>query len=108
MSMNIWVGGERAGWLALTPRQASMRLTGRVLPPFEGRGIATAAIALACRIASSTVGVAVIYALVPSDFGAAQRVLEANGFACADLLAEPLRFELDTATAPRKHVSDGH
>jgi hypothetical protein len=108
MRFDICVAGQRAGWITLTRRQAGLRLTGQVLQSFEGRGIATAAVAIACRIVYSTLGMTVIDALVPGDLGAAQRVLEANGFTCADLLVEPLVFQIDMAAAPAGHNSRSH
>lgn len=100
MRFDVLVGGERAGWLELGGPGEVLRLTGEVLPGFRGRGVATAAVALACGIAYSRMGSSVLEAFVPSGVGAAHRVLEANGFSVADLREEPLRFELNLTTWP--------
>jgi GNAT superfamily N-acetyltransferase len=95
MRFDILVGTEPAGWLELTGPGEVLRLSGEVSEGFRGRGVATAAVAVACRIAYSITGTRVLEALVPNGLGAAHRVLEANGFSVADLRAEPLRFELN-------------
>ena len=95
---DILVGRECAGWLELAGTREVMRLTGEVSERFRGRGVATAAVGAACRIAYSTMGTSVLEAFVPNGLGAAHRVLEANGFSVADLRDEPLRFELDRTT----------
>jgi RimJ/RimL family protein N-acetyltransferase len=95
---HVVLGEEYAGWLQLTGDGEVVRLSGEVFPPYRGRGVATAAVATACRIVQITMRTAVLEAFVPSALGAAHRVLEANGFTVADLRAEPLRFELDLAT----------
>ena len=98
MRFDILVGRERAGWLELAGPREVLRLSGEVLEGFRDRGVATAAVAVACRIAYSTNGTRVLEVLVPNGLGAAHRVLEANGFSVADLREEPLRFELNLTT----------
>jgi ribosomal-protein-alanine N-acetyltransferase len=95
---DILVRRECAGWLELTGTPEVMRLSGEVSERFRGRGVATAAVAAACRIAHSAMGTKVLEACVPNGLGAAHRVLEANGFSVANLREEPLRFELDLTT----------
>ena len=102
MRFDILVGKERAGWLELAGAGEVLRLTGEVLEQFRGRRVATAAVALACRIAYSVTETSVLEAFVPNGLGAAHRVLEANGFSVADLREEPLRFELDLTTWSRR------
>jgi RimJ/RimL family protein N-acetyltransferase len=98
---DIIVGRECAGWLELAGTREVMRLSGEVSERFRGRGVATAAVAAACRIAYSTMETSVLEAVVPNGLGAAHRVLEANGFSVADLRDEPLRFELNRTTWSR-------
>ena len=95
---DILVGRKRAGWLELAGTLEVMRLSGEVSGGFRGRGVATAAVAAACRIAYSAMGTKVLEACVPNGLGAAHRVLEANGFSVANLREEPLRFELTVST----------
>lgn len=90
----IIVGRECVGWLKLSGGPRVTRLTGEVFAPFRGRGVATAAVAIACRVADATTETRVLEAFVPGGLGAAHRVLEANGFAVADVREEPCRFEL--------------
>jgi RimJ/RimL family protein N-acetyltransferase len=101
MRFDILIGRECAGWLELAGPPDVLRLTGEVWERFRGRGVATSAVAVACRIAYSVMETSVLEVFVPNGFGAAQRVLEANGFSVADLWEEPLRFELDLATWSR-------
>lgn len=89
--------GQEAGWIELTGSGPVRRLTGEVFPRFVGRGVATAAVHVACRISHSAMAVAGLEALVAGRSAQAHRVLEANGFICADLRREPLLFELDLA-----------
>lgn len=98
MRFDILVGSEWAGWLELSGPREVLRLSGEVSEGFRGRGVATAAVAVACRIAYSGLGTRVLEAFVPNGLGAAHRVLEANGFSVADLREEPLRFALNLTT----------
>ncbi len=86
---------ERLGWLTFTPDGTTLRMEGAVDVRFRGAGVATAAVRLACQVvgAGRAGDVArTVKALVPADWGAAQRVLEANGFTCTDVTADPLSF----------------
>ena len=98
MRFDILVGGERAGWLELAGPPDVLRLSGEIFEGFRGRGVATAAVAVACRIAYSARETRLVEAFAPNGLGAAHRVLEANGFSVADLREEPLRFELNMTT----------
>jgi hypothetical protein len=95
MRFDILVGSTCAGWLELAGPGVVLRLSGEVSEGFRGRGVATAAVGVACRIAYSAMETRVLEAFVPNGLGAAHRVLEANGFSVADLREEPLRFELN-------------
>ena len=101
MRFDILIGRECAGWLELAGPPDVLLLTGEVWERFRGRGVATSAVAVACRIAYSVMETRILEVFVPNGFGAAHRVLEANGFSVADLREEPLRFELDLATWSR-------
>lgn len=101
MRFDIVAGTECAGWLELAGPGEVLRLSGEVSEEFRGRGVATAAVAVACRIAYSVTGTRVVEAFVPNGLGAAHRVLEANGFSVEDLREEPLRFELNLTTWSR-------
>jgi GNAT superfamily N-acetyltransferase len=89
--------GLTVGWIRLAPHGSSLRLTGDVRPEARGNGVGTAAVRCACEVARSCAGhgsVRTLQAEVPPSDGAAQRVLEANGFTCADVTGDPLVFAL--------------
>jgi hypothetical protein len=88
-------GRRRVGWIRFTPETTALRMTGEVGAEFRDAGVATAAVRLACRLIETDTGdgaARTLEALVPADAGAAQHVLEANGFVCADVTSDPLSF----------------
>jgi hypothetical protein len=87
--------GLPVGRLELTAHGASLRMTGDVRPGSRGAGVATAAVRCACDVVRRGVppgATRTLEAVVPAAEGAAQRVLEANGFTCADVTGDPLVF----------------
>jgi GNAT superfamily N-acetyltransferase len=86
---------QRLGWLRFTPDGTTLRMEGSIDARFRGAGVATAAVRLACQVVGARPAGDVartVEARVPADWGAAQRVLEANGFTCDDVTADPLSF----------------
>jgi GNAT superfamily N-acetyltransferase len=95
--------GRPVGWILFTPDGTALRMTGDVRPDSRGAGVATAAVGCACEAVrrgggQSAAGAAsaarTLEAVVPASAGAAHRVLEANGFTCADVTGDPLVFTL--------------
>ncbi|HYN93754.1 MAG TPA: GNAT family N-acetyltransferase [Pilimelia sp.] len=82
-----------AGWITLTPvGRHRLRVRGAVLPDCRGRGVATAALGQVCALLGRRLAGTGLVAWVDVADGAAQRVLEHNGFRCADVSRRPLRF----------------
>ena len=70
-----------------------LRVSGEVAPSFRGKGIATAALAAVCELLARSPARIRLIARVDLTDGAAHRVLESNGFVCADVGRHPLLFE---------------
>ena len=80
--------------LTLTPAGPDrLRVTGEVVPDHRGRGVGTAALGMLCALLARRRAVTRLVAWVDVTDGAAQRVLESNGFVCADVGRRPLLFE---------------
>ena len=103
-SYEVILGAEQIGFVRLQPDGAdSLRVTGKLDPRHAGRGFGTAAIGLACGLARERPGIVRVVATADVAEGAMQRVLEKNGFVCADVSRRNLHFELlldDTRSTP--------
>jgi RimJ/RimL family protein N-acetyltransferase len=93
-------GPDEVGWLRFVPVGAALRMTGHVRPESRGSGVATAAVGSACVALRSSHPGARVEVLVRPDAGAAQRVLEVNGFTCSDVTADRLLFVRTLADRP--------
>ncbi len=102
----IDVASQRVGWISLTPAGPGCLLVrGTVAPDHRGQGVATAALATVCALVARRASVSRLVARVGVADGAAQRVLESNGFLCADVGRRPLLFEL-VIPRPRPRKED--
>jgi GNAT superfamily N-acetyltransferase len=94
--------GQPVGWVRLAPHGTGLRITGDVRPESRGDGVATAAVRCACEVVRGCAEpgtVRTLEAVVRASAGAAQHVLEANGFTCADVTGDPLVFALQVRAA---------
>lgn len=90
----IMMGADPVGELRLSPHgDDCLLLTCDIAPDLLGRGVATSAVADACRQVAAREWATRLVAMVEVTAGAAQTVLEANGFTCVNLRENPLVFE---------------
>jgi RimJ/RimL family protein N-acetyltransferase len=90
----IMMGTDLAGELRLSPHGPDcLLLTCDIAPDFLGRGVATSAVADACRRVAGREWATRLVAMVEVTAGAAQTALEANGFTCLNVRENPLLFE---------------
>jgi RimJ/RimL family protein N-acetyltransferase len=97
----IELGALQVGQIVLTGLRHDFLLVDlEIDPPHQGQGLATVALALLCTLLAGLRPAPGLVVWVDVANGAAQRVLERNGFICSDVSSHPLLFEL---TAPARH-----